>query len=189
MHRPRRRRNTVSGANLQTTRVHGGSQALVSTTGAGPDQAFLEHNLFSVISTGSIYARAWIYVPGTTEAEHVEVLDLNGPVEGIVSMVYRDGMSLYLGTAGNRRFDGPTIVHDRWFCIEYEIQIANSGGTIELRIDDQVVISEGGLDTLPNAGFTRAKVGIPYAAPEQLTAATVYTDDVVVDTAPIGCVP
>lgn len=67
--------------------------------------------------------------------------------------------------------------------------VADTGGTIELRIADQVAANGSGFDTRPTGGFNDLKVGIPYSATLQTGAATVYLDNIVVDVAPIGCTP
>jgi hypothetical protein len=179
---------------IQSTVAHSGTNALGSTTGPGPDMAYLQYDLPATIATGSLHVRYWVYVPSTTDPQHVELVDANGFSEGMVSMVYKTDMSLYTGITATNLFQGPgpSLTKDQWFCVEFAIQIADTGGSFELRVNDQVVLTPSGLDTLPSvgtSGYTRIKAGIPYVANDQPTAATVYTDDIVVDTAHIGCAP
>lgn len=73
--------------------------------------------------------------------------------------------------------------------MELAVNMADTGGTIELRIDDQVVISETNIDTNPTGGFDRTIAGIGFAGAVQTGPAAMYIDDLVVDVVPIGCVP
>lgn len=176
---------------IQTSIVHGGAAALASSTPGQPESAWVLRSIPSLSTATTVHVRAWLYAPSSVDVQHMNAVDLyNQPgAEGVTAHFFSNRLDFFIDTSTVTGYGGQPIGRDRWFCVEYALTIADSGGTVEMRVDDQIVIAENMIDTLPAGGFEHIVTGIPYSGAAQVNPATIYTDDVVVDVAPIGCAP
>ena len=79
------------------------------------------------------------------------------------------------------------IPPETWACVELRIQISDSEGNIEIRVNDVVVDSNDvPIDTLPVDGFANVNVG-GLASMAEANPYTFLFDDLVIATEPIGC--
>jgi len=168
--------------------VHHGSGALQATSTAMQPASV---NVWPLggRTTGSLYLRAWFYAPGSLQARHIELLGLDGSAgasDGVVLLVDNRELRAYsaLGKPVTVT-SGVALPAGRWVCLGLRVEIAATDGEIEISLDDAVIGGASDVTTLPAGGYARVSAGLLYLADPG--DATIYIDDVVVDTEPVGC--
>jgi hypothetical protein len=178
--------SAVSGnAKVQGERVHNGSWALQVTTD-GARSASVGTSLRR-LATGSFHARAWFFVPSDFVFHKAELLTVDGPPDGVEFILDEDEIRAYDDMAATTLTTQMSVLHNQWFCIQLHVGISQSAGTVTLDLNIHQVSAASALDTLPAAdGYTFLDVGIANPTNGQ-GPATIYIDDVVVSTQPLGC--
>jgi hypothetical protein len=187
--------------------VHQGMGAIKSTkTSPGPLDPLFSDAL-GENTTGRLYARVWMFIPGTTAISNdplanasLLVLGEAPPSDGGVSVVlWSSAVTVQVYDPNNS--DTPsvqagsyatTLPRDAWFCLRLDFPIGDnlSVSDFKLRVDDDVfpnAEADKVLSTTLSAPYERLWVGVNYISPQQASAVTVYYDDVAVDTSDLGC--
>jgi len=183
---------TVTGpgtSDVQTTQVHGGTKALTVSVSDNPEFRALYRNLpFGGLP--AVYVRAWFYVPSGTAFGHVDLLEFEASTgEGITAYVSQETFALFTDVNGMFANSGGMLPRDRWFCVELEVDVSDTVGSVRLKVDGTIITQLTALDTLPPVGFEHIVTGLAYTGPQQFGPASQTLDDIVVDDAPIGCSP
>lgn len=180
----------VGTTNIVMSPVYGGAGALAGSIQGHPEAAYIGMSLPTLTPQASLYVRARFFVPSGFSADHINLLNLDASISEGVSMYLTLGsIAVYRNTPEQGSVKGTALPRDAWSCVELALGVADTGGTIELRVDDEVVATGTDLDTRPTNGFQDLKVGIPFSGVPQSGPATVYIDDIVIDVTPIGCTP
>lgn len=170
--------------------VYAGTGALASSIQAYPDFAYIGMAMPALTPEPSLYVRARVFVPSTFSVGHINLINIDASAtEGVSIYLTATDIAVYRSTPEQGSVTAPLVARDEWLCVELALGVADTGGTIELRVADQVVANGGGFDTRPTGGFNDLKVGIPFSATQQSGPVTVYLDNIVVDVTPIGCTP
>jgi hypothetical protein len=153
-------------------------------------EAYLElEPLGTPRTSGDLYLRGYVYVPGTTAFDTVNFLGLGenvSPVEGTTVMLRMGSLATYSGTAGTTLQSSFALPRDTWLCVELHVRIGNAGA-IDLYADEMRVAGADPIDTLPGGGISRLTIGAAQYDPRTTPAGTIHLDEVVLDDAPIGC--
>jgi hypothetical protein len=80
---------------------------------------------------------------------------------------------------------GSAIPRDRWVCYELHVTIATAGA-LEVLVDGTRQVDVGPIDTLTGTAVREVTAGLERAMGDQAPA-EIFVDEVVIDTAPIGC--
>ena len=114
--------------------VHGGSLALRAATVQENDQATVEFTLPG-ISSGDLYARAWILAPLGTVTGRINVLYLGSTAEdgGVDVNINGNGaLDLYFRQRDVRSVSAAGVVpQTRWFCLQIHMKLDDSAGDVE----------------------------------------------------------
>jgi len=176
-----------------TTRSHRGVASLHAATTARSGKASLSSGLGVMATSGELWLRAWVYLPGGYPLDTVSVLWIgeNDPPYAGVSLQATAGEEphFWVGPEGSPVGSVTlTLPRDRWFCFEGHVVVSDTAGEAEMFVDGVRAGGRTGWDTLPGGGFSHVTTGIEWTSTGQRSA-EVRVDEVVVDDAPIGCTP
>ena len=168
-----------------------GHAALRARTLASTSLAYALASPLGARTSGDLYFRMWMRIPAGVPVTTVYTLAAHE------SVAPRNGFDLGTVTASTATATLSTAAHafsstdavfgrDTWACVEAHVLIAASG-TFEVWVDGTAVVADTGRNTLPASGYSDLLVGILGVEAGQ-PPTTVYLDEVVVDTARIGCV-
>lgn len=178
--------------------AHSGKYAARGATSGQPAQSRIAAEWDTPVTEGSIYVRGYFFVPASVEPAGANLFDLSGETGRIaVVLGTNDGtvgttfLSNNIPNGGGGVSSAPEAVERGvWQCLELAVEIGGVGeGTITLSRGG-VPFENGnrvGVNTDPGAGFTSVRLPVQYTPENAPFEALV--DDVVVDTAPIGCDP
>jgi hypothetical protein len=152
----------------------------------------------SGIRSGSIYLRAYVYVPASAVIDTAVVLgmsEIDFPYGGVTVALKDTGTALDVHPEGAGKnailVTRPTPFHlprNRWNCVQLAIGVS-AEGSVRLTVNGTVAIqSEGPLATLPGLGFRGLSAGLIFTD-ELQPAIDVYIDELVADTSSIPCDP
>jgi hypothetical protein len=161
-----------------------GTGALVARTASTGSRSRFAHE-FPAMSAGQLYFRAWLYVAPSTVLTDVHTIVIGDANTGDYGskFVYSAGQ-LHVATAGIAlpgNIDAPL---GQWYCLRMELGIGDQG-TVRAYLDDVLFTNATAADTLPAAGVHNVTAGIDFAG--QADPAEVFIDELVLDTAPVGC--
>jgi hypothetical protein len=176
--------------NLVTSPVYGGTGALASSIQAYPEIAYIGMDMSALTPAATLYVRARVFVPSAFSVGHINLINIDASAtEGVSIYLTGTEIAVYRSTPEQGSVTAPLVTRDEWLCVELALGVADTGGTIDLRVADQVVATGTALDTRPTGGFNALKVGIPFSATQQTGPVSAYLDNIVVDVTPIGCAP
>lgn len=176
--------------NLVTSPVYAGTGALASSIQVYPQIAYIGMDMPALASETSLHVRARVFVPSASSVGHINLINLDASAtEGVSIYLTATEIAVYRSTPEQGSVTAPLLARDQWLCVELALGVADTAGTIELRVADQVVANGSGFDTRPTGGFSAVKVGIPYSSTLQSGPVDVDLDNIVVDVTPIGCTP
>lgn len=139
----------------------------------------------TTLHTGSLFVRAYYYLPSSYAMADLSLVELIQP-NGNLVLVNSPVVAFFSNFAGNGAASSYTVPRDTWTCIEVRIDIADSpDGTWHVSVDGVPRHTVTSIDTY-GGGIEELHVGITWAGATQ-EAARVYVDSVVASTAPIGC--
>jgi len=173
-----------------TTRAYRGSKALETATANidGYKAARWGRWFDEIISSGDLYYRAFYWLSAATSIdEQVSIISLGYGVDPYPStfLMLAPG-ELHLNANNNTSVFQGDLPRDRWVCVEMHIAVSQTGQA-SIRIDGGAALVTGVTDTLVGGeGYTNLDVGVHYATPNQ-SPVLMWVDEVIVDTAPIGC--
>jgi hypothetical protein len=145
-----------------------------------------KNGVLSSLSSGELHLREYVWLSGdvTDQLSIMVTGNLLPPYPSAnVLLVPGQVHAVVEGSSIPADFEFP---HDRWVCVELHLGIDGSAGSISVDVDGSKVVGATGIDTAVDNGYTNIDAGFHYATPSQ-TAATMFVDEVVADTTPIGC--
>lgn len=184
-----------SSTGLSECRSHQGSGALrIDAIDDGYTQTRMR--LETPVSTGELHARFYLRVEeGSTFPDQLIVFELWDQEEGDVTdrtTVYLNReqvLEVYVGAANQTLAADPVepLELGVWHCIELKVSLDDAAGMVSLSLSGTPIVDATELDTMPAAPMSVVVLeGVPTQG-SQNTDATVYFDDLMVGTAPIGC--
>lgn len=181
----------IGSIDRETTLVYRGRGAMRFTKpdGAGAGSVYLGTDALNGLGAGDhLYARGIFYVPSDVTifrfnmiymgVERSNALEVTALVDDALRMGLPPGTTELLGGMG-------TVPRDRWFCLEAHLEIGN-GGQAEVSVDGGAVLQVASNPETPAGPTDILIVGLPWSPMEQ-GAATIYLDEFVASTDPIGC--
>lgn len=177
-----------NGGVVQTTSlVHTGAGALVATTDATLQIADVV-SAFTPIGSGEVHARGWFYLPSGYPIFKFNLFGLYGST-GAVIVADQGKLNVFNdGPPAVTLYTNADVPRDRWFCLEVHLTISPTNGTGALNLDGTQLGEMTGWNTVPAAGgYNKLLAGLPFLFPTQDPATTLFLDDVVVGSQPIGC--
>lgn len=146
------------------------------------------------LAEGTLAVRSFVWVPAAPMVEEWIIFhELSGQMNAGTERYSLDLKSMYglqyVALPGT--MSGPpnpsAIPPETWACVELRIQISDTVGNIEIRVNDVVVDSNDvPIDTLPVDGFANVNVG-GVASNAEADPYSFLFDDLVIATEPIGC--
>ncbi len=136
------------------------------------------------LQTGTIYLRAFFYVPpAVVITDYVVLMEARGP-GGKISFDLSPNTTAATNVQGTVRSTPGAFVRDRWLCAELTIDIATNGRA-RLSIDGQGLHDITNVNTLLVDGIDLTRAGA--ICSEKNADVDVWVDDFVVSRSPIGC--
>jgi hypothetical protein len=174
-----------------TLRAHDGRASLHASTTSMMSVAVLQKT-FTPLLSGDVYLRLYLYVPSNLPTQTLNFLfvgDVPTPDPFVgVDFNFEDGaISTFSPQSIPDRQTGTlTIPRDRWFCFRVHVAIGDDDGSVQSFVDDALALETMDIDTLPANGVRQLRAGVDWSS-EQDAFFEIYVDDVVLDTAPVGC--
>ncbi len=147
------------------------------------------------LSNGMLALRAFVRLPSAEAIEQWSILfEITasadaGTVRSSLDLRNDAGLLFVTFLSENANLFGlDLLTPGAWSCVELRIDLSDTDGAVELRVDDVPVLTNGpGIDTIPNDGV--ARIGVGGVSSAEHGGPTEYAiDDVVIARAPIGCV-
>ncbi len=140
------------------------------------------------LAGGELHVREYVWMTGTTTiSDQLSIMvtgNMNDPFPSAnVLLTPGEIHAVVEGQDVAADFEFP---RDRWVCVEIHIAIASTNGSFLIDVDGVPVAGASGLDTAVQGGYTNLDVGVHYATPAQ-SSAKLFIDEIVADTAAIGC--
>jgi hypothetical protein len=202
----------LAGSDGETKRVTGagvpkrGNAALQSTKTAPGSRDPLMADVLGNRTSGSFYARVWLYIPSTTQitddinanATLMVLGETQSPLGGTSLALWKSGLTiqLYNGTqaaqAASFAVDAATFPRDAWFCLRWDFPVGPSvpKSAFHVRIGNAPLVNrepDAVVDSTLSHPYDRVWIGINHVSNNQLSPVVVYYDDVAVDTNDISC--
>jgi hypothetical protein len=172
-------------------RAHEGEGALHAAS-RGDESAGVVAAEFPAVTSGEVYLRAYVFVPAEPITETMNLFFLGDyatpdPFAGTDFNIERDALSIYSpGNAPDRVTSATLFPRDRWVCFELAMTLSKDAGAVRVSLDGALGLEQTGMNTLPDGGVHLLRAGVDWSS-LQTAPFDVYIDDLVVDTAPIGC--
>lgn len=178
----------VGAVTRETSVVHSGAGSLRSSSDAAQSGSGVWQSIPDVVS-GSLHTRAWFYVPSGFFIFKVNLIgDGNPSGDAVVFLIDNEELRAYAAPPpGAVVTSGITVPRDRWFCIELHADVAATAtGSVALDLDGAEIGRMNAIATLPAGNLTAVSIGPIYVGQAQ-EPLTIYIDDVVTGTEPVGC--
>ncbi|WP_236519296.1 polysaccharide lyase [Sandaracinus amylolyticus] len=169
-----------------------GNRALRGTTTALGGRAAMTAT-FTPITSGDLWLRGLVYLPSALAVDAISLLYVGAPdgSSGLAIQTYgvtgSARAATWVGPAEYYDATGINIPRDRWVCLQLHTTIADTGGSVELFVNDVGLGPRTNLDTRPNGGFGVITAGIEYSDPATQGPATLYIDEVVLSRTRVPC--
>ena len=187
---PERAVSTGASARISSAETYMGTGALRSETPMGETEAYLRANVLPIMSTGDLYVRWWYYLESGFTLTAIEVASLAEIDRNyhLVATTYPSSMDIHThGFATDDRINGGTgLPRGRWTCVEIHVHFDATAGSVVLYVDDTETAAIRNFDTVEARGLTTIEAGLIWQHADQVPA-VLYVDEIVADTAPIGC--
>ena len=176
--------DATSALGVVSTPLFSGASALDARTTATNGRARFLHE-FTQLDSGQLYLRAWVYVAPGTSLSNVHTIVVGDANTGDYGskFVYTDG-KIHVAAAGGAVTGTADTPFGQWYCLRLELGIATQG-TVRAYLNDVQFADATGINTLPAAGVHNVTAGIDFSG--QTDPAEVFIDELVLDTAPVGC--
>jgi len=145
------------------------------------------------VSSGDIWARAWLYVPASTSVSGIVPLSVGDMTNGYLHawLGSENRLALVVGDEipPTVSLASETYPVDEWFCLRLHAVVSDADGSAELFLGDgpEPIAPLGPMeDTRPDGDYSTVLAGIAHAQPEQ-GPAEIFVDDILVADAPIPC--
>lgn len=160
--------------------------AVLQADTTGPGQISEAGVNFGPFVSGTLAARAWLYIPSGFPVIHFDLIDLKYAQNGGIGVLgYYGDLVIYQNLTGETTTVGVTVPRDRWMCVELRLEVSNPGRAT-LFLDDVSIAEVSGIDAAPAQGYNRVNVGLPWTDETQGNT-RVFVDELVLDNKPIGC--
>jgi hypothetical protein len=177
---------TATAAHDATFGRSGGSLKAVSPLGT--DEADRWVDVFPATQVLDQWVRVMLFVPSgqTLDLEPVSMMDA-GRTQEFVMSVYDTDIDIHAhGIAADfNETRAMATPRDRWACFELHVQFSGSG-VVELYLDGALLLQRA-IATEPTPGTALRRVAVGITSKPTTFSHTVWVDDVVADTARIGC--
>lgn len=180
--------SVVGDVTDEPAQVHRGAGALRVAIAAGPALSYARRQVPGLAGQATLFARTWLYVPGTADLDHINLVTISAfSGEGMSLVGIGDVLELFHATPDTGSdFAAEPLPRDRWTCLELDVVVDGAIGALHARVDGVEVAALVNVDTETTDALDKIDLGITYSSPAQ-AAATLYFDDVAIGTAPIGC--
>ena len=179
----------VGNVTVDPLRAYRGTMSQHAATTAASETSWQIGQVLPTLTSGDLYARWFVYLPGTVTSAHlasVHLVENLPPFHGIIFGV-RDGVAELTSTeAGITAFSTVSIPRDRWVCLQMHVQISDTAGAIDGAVDGQPFGVKTNIDTAPAAGYRNVHVGV-FSTGFATGPIEMWSDDVAVGTQPIPC--
>jgi hypothetical protein len=181
--------HTNGTATIDTTRAYRGKSSLKlhnnALSNASADVELFETTTFPA---SHFYARAFAYVPSTFSLATAGIMfaEQNSTPYNGIALNLLNGSFQTDNTIGNvTKGSTTTMPTNQWVCLEWEVQAGSSGYT-NLTVNGTAA---NGLTGTQNLGGSPsiAQFGLALIATGNVAARDLWLDELVVDSAPIGC--
>ncbi|MAQ15132.1 MAG: hypothetical protein CMN30_10120 [Sandaracinus sp.] len=174
---------------LSADRAHAGVQSLHATSTETSGAAYLSQSLPDITS-GTIYGRAWIYLPASSAHSSLTFMmfaEERAPWPLVaLQLTQRELGRVWVGPPVSRHLTGSvTFPRDRWVCANLEVTVDSAGTTVRSTVDGMVAAEETLTSSVLDVA-QRFDLGIQYTGMES-PSADIYVDDVEVSLAPLPC--
>lgn len=187
---------TVGGEiSLETVTVYAGLASMKVFVSSETSYAEMTES-FDPINSGTVYFRVFVFVPignteGTTKLLNLSSQDPMQTDQDIGVDINISGQrSIDIYQHGNEtRFASQNYVvpEGEWFCLKGSYIISETAGATTLWLNDQLAVSTtASAESIINGGVSEFRAGIGWIGTGQ-TSSTVYFDNILVATVPVGC--
>jgi hypothetical protein len=152
------------------------------------DARWGKDSVLPAIASGELHLREKLWLSSTTAiTDQLSILVTGNRVSPYPAafMLLTPG-NIAIVVEGNHVMASGDFPRDRWVCVELNLVVDNTHGSVLLAFDGAPILAMTEIDTGVAGGYTNVDVGIHYATPAQ-AAAQLWIDDVVADVTPIGC--
>ncbi len=173
---------------LVSTLSYRGAGSLEAHVWRSRGYAALSADLTGYTAT-TVHARGYLFVSSGIVTDDFTVFHLghwSTPLGGTDIDVTAGKLESYSYASGTIVESGVDIPRDRWFCLQVSIELAESTGSVRVKIDGNQIIDAPNLATLPAEGLTDFAMGLPWTGSKQ-PELSVFIDEVAVGEAPIDC--
>ena len=184
--------NRAAAVAVESTRAYRGAQAVhVRLDSVGDFQAVRQGEVTEadVTLAASVYVRAFLYVQSPLTDRRVRIFGLlqdNAPSAGVEVLL--ESGNVVLTSNGQELESTTSFPLDRWVCFETQIATTEPGSA-RLWLDDNEVttVSFSGT-TQQSPPLARVTLGAAiFVEPDTLLETNLWVDEVVVDSARVGC--
>ncbi len=175
---------------VDSTRRLNGEQSLHAVSGEPAGRAGLI-KAFAGVSTGTVYARSWLYVPSDSEHALITFMMLSEEVGGVYPLaafqVTGGGLGrVYMGTPLDRYATGSApYARDQWLCTTLEVDLNETTTTVRATIGGATAADET-FDQRLFGEIEFLDVGLQYTGVTS-PSAEIFMDDVEVGLEPLPC--
>jgi hypothetical protein len=144
--------------------------------------------VFPHLKSGDIWARAYYYLPSSTNLDMfvstLQMAELEPPEFGCSLRIRSNDVELH-GVMTMPRAMAP-FPREQWTCVEFHIQIDASAGICEAFVGGVIAAQSPLVKTLPAMGYTTLDIGILSTEPAQ-GPVEIFVDDVAAGITRVGC--
>ena len=182
---------TDSAIELSSEQAYRGPQSAKASTMDENGIAFVQEGWSAPITSGTIYARGYFYFPTVTEPNFADWLLMylqanQSPFHSIGVQLNDTYVPTIVTVLSQTRGRGTqSIPADQWVCLQFTVDLAESDGAARLHVDGELFAELVGVRTLPEGGVDHMFSGVGWGGAGD--SATVYMDEIVVDTSPVPC--
>jgi hypothetical protein len=182
---------TKGTATVDTTRSYRGKSSLKlhndQLSSADSDVEVYESTTFP---STHFYARAFVYVPSTFSLSTANVMfaeEGNSPYSGIVLDLLNGSFQTENTISNITKGSTTKMPTNSWVCLEWEVQTGSSGFT-NLSVNGAAANGLTGTQNLAGgSGNPIAQFGLALIGTGTVPARDVWFDELIIDSAPIGC--
>lgn len=173
--------------NATPTRAYRGSYAFEAVTDSSPNYKTARWGKFypSAITSGDLYVREYLYLSTSLESQVSLMVTGNGATPFPSTYFSMTPTENHIQVDQNPFSFAPLFPQNKWTCVELHIVIDSTFGVATVTFDGNT-LTTGMTNTAVAGGYTNVDVGVHYTTDTQPTV-SLWVDEVVVDTSPIGC--
>lgn len=170
-----------------------GARSLYAHSTASGVYAYLYSDALPSVTSGEIYARAYLYVPSASALPALTLLHVEedaNPWDDAEVRIQEDTFGLETRAVGvTSRRAGPVVPREAWTCVELRVLVSDVGGEVELFVDGASVGVIPEVDTRPASPYGTFYVGITVRDTGTAGTIDLYLDEIVLARTRVGCDP